>query len=105
MLTFIQNLWVILMKAPAIISIVRAIMDVIGSGQVQKILESIRDAITSETTEGESDIPVTEGQRRRFIDKLKYRLGLAWAGFDEDDLNEFLTYRDIRNSMDNHENV
>jgi hypothetical protein len=106
MLTFIQNFWVILTKAPAIISIIRAIIDVVGSDQVQKILEVIRDALIKEAPPTKiPDIPETENQRQRIVDRLKRKLGLSWSGLNESELDAFLTFRDIKNTMASHENA
>ena len=45
-MTFLFNLWQILTRAPQIIGIIKAIIDVVGSTQVQQILEAIRDGDT-----------------------------------------------------------
>ena len=70
-MTFFVNLFQILFKAPQIIGIVKAILDIIGSKQVQRILESIQDALKTET----DAIPTSEPERERFLKRIFRRLG------------------------------
>ena len=75
MFTFITNLWAIATKAPQIIGIIAAIMNVLGSTQVQKILEAVREAMQAEsqtTTPIQSDEPA----RERFVTRVLRRLAL-----------------------------
>jgi hypothetical protein len=72
-MTFLSNLWQILMKAPQIVGIIKAIMDIVGSAQVQKLLESIRETLTMEIPNPDSP-PQTEPERERIIKRLLRRL-------------------------------
>ena len=72
-MTFLSNLWQILRSAPQLIGIIKAIIDVIGSTQVQKILESIREALKTETQS--NVIPTSEPERERLIKRIFRRLG------------------------------
>jgi hypothetical protein len=67
-MTFLSNLWQIVTKAPQIIGIIKAIIDIVGSAQVQKLLESIRDALKTE------DSPTSELERERLVKRLLRRL-------------------------------
>jgi len=71
-MTFLSNLFHILFKAPQIIGIIKAILDVIGSTQVQKVLESIRDALKTEKQE--NSIPTSEPERERLVKRIFKRL-------------------------------
>jgi hypothetical protein len=68
-MTFLTNLWQIITKAPQIIGIVKAIIDIVGSTQVQKLLEAIRDAMTSEIADPNKP-PQTEPERERLVKRL-----------------------------------
>jgi hypothetical protein len=87
MITFIANLWSIGTKLPAIVAIIKAIIDVIGSDQIKSILQTIKDVVTKETEKEE--IPATEPQRLRLVDRIKTRLGLAWLGVTQDEYTEY----------------
>jgi hypothetical protein len=71
----ITNLLQILFKAPQIINIVKAILDIVGSEQVQKILESIRDALKTEVPNPTLP-PETEPQRKRLVRRVFRRLAV-----------------------------
>jgi hypothetical protein len=72
-MTFLTNLWQILRTAPQIVGIIKAILDVVGSAQVQKILESIRDALKTEVPNSAA-LPTTEPERERLVKRLFRRL-------------------------------
>jgi len=72
-MTFLVNLWLVLKAAPQIIGIVKAIIDLVGSAQVQKILEAIRDALKQEIPTRDS-IPTSEPERARIVTRLFRRL-------------------------------
>ena len=72
-MTFLFNLWQILTKAPQIIGIIKAIIDIVGSAQVQKLLEAIRDALKQET-QNPAVPPSTEPERERLVKRLVQRL-------------------------------
>jgi len=69
---FLFNLWQILTKAPQIIGIIKAIIDVIGLTQVQKILEAIREALKLEVPTQDA-IPKTEAERTRLGERIRRR--------------------------------
>ena len=73
-MTFITNLWAILTKAPQIIGIIAAIMNVIGSTQVRKVLEAIKEAMHDEgaAPNGTTDEPT----RERLVTRIFRRLAL-----------------------------
>ena len=74
MFTFITNLWAIATKAPQIIGIIAAIMNVLGSTQVQKILTAIRDAMKDEgAIPNTADEPTRERIGRRVLRRLALR--------------------------------
>jgi hypothetical protein len=70
-MTLLSNLLQILFKAPQIIGIIKAILDVVGSEQVQKILEVIRETLKAETS---AALPTTEPERERLVKRLFRRL-------------------------------
>jgi len=72
-MAFLSNLWHVLTKTPQIIGIIKAIMDIVGSAQVQKLLESIRDALKTEISCPDSP-PTTEPERERLVKRLLQRL-------------------------------
>jgi len=72
-MTFLFNLWQILTKAPRIVGIVKAILDIVGSAQVQKLLESIRDALKTEVSQSGA-LPTSEPERDRLLQRLLRRL-------------------------------
>lgn len=82
MLTFLGNLWRIGTRLPAILSILREIMDIVGSVQVQAILQSIKNILTNEV-EQEKAVPTTEAGRKRLLDRFRRRQALAWLGMTE----------------------
>lgn len=69
---FLFNLFQILLKAPQIIGIVKAILDIVGSAQVRHLLESIRDALKSEVSN--ADAPTSEPERERIVRRLLRRI-------------------------------
>jgi len=77
-MTFLSNLWQILRSAPQIIGIIKAILDVVGSTQVQKILESIRDALKTETQA--QAIPTSEPERERLVKRILRRVSQERSG-------------------------
>ena len=83
-MTFLSNLWQILIKAPQIIGIIKAIIDLVGSTQVQKILEAIRDALQTEVSNPALP-PATEPERERIVQRLFRRLAFKSPGASEED--------------------
>jgi len=81
-MTFISNLWAILWKAPQIIGIIRAIIDVIGSAQMQRVLEAIRGAMHDEGAppNGTTDEPT----RERLVTRIFRRLAFRTLGVGEE---------------------
>ena len=79
-MTFLSNLWQILIKAPQIIGIIKAIIDIVGSAQVQKILETLRDALKTEISQSAS-LPTSEPERERLVKRFLRR----WEGTGDRD--------------------
>jgi hypothetical protein len=74
-------LW-ILGKAPPIIAVVTAMIDLLGSAQVQALLEAIREAIKKEVaTQG--TLPKTEEERVGFFKRIFQRWALGHLGISE----------------------
>ena len=86
------NLWQVLVKAPQVIGIIKAIIDLIGSSQVQKILEAIRDALGSEVTNPTLP-PATEPERERMVKRLFRRLAFKSLGMSEQEYTAFVDYQ------------
>lgn len=76
MFSFFANLFRIGRKLPTIVAVVRSLIDVIGSEQVQFLLETIRGALEKETPDPEHP-PETEPERIRLTERLLRRLGLS----------------------------
>jgi hypothetical protein len=96
MMQFLTNLFSIIVKAPSIIAVIKAIMDVIGSEQIQKILESIRDILKDKTVSvppQDAPEPVKATLRQRIREKL----GLALLGMPYE---YFAAYQQIYNAKD-----
>ena len=81
-MTFITNLWAILTKAPQIIGIIAAIMNVIGSTQVRKVLEAIKEAMHDEgaAPNGTTDEPT----RERLVTRIFRRLAFKTLGTSQE---------------------
>ena len=92
-MTLLSNLWQILVKAPQVIGILRAILDLVGSSQVQKILETIRDVLKSEVP-NLSLPPATEAERERLVKRLFRRLALKSLGMSEQEYAVFVEQQD-----------
>jgi hypothetical protein len=83
LLTFLKNLFSILYKVPAAITILKAIMDILGSETVKAVLEAIHDAVTkSKTTDTPIDTLPTQ-ERQRFIERLRLRVGQRLLGLSD----------------------
>ena len=78
----LSNLLAILWKAPQIIGIIRAITDVIGLTQMQRVLEAIRGAMHDEGTSpnGSTDEP----ERERLVTRIFRRLAFRTLGVSEE---------------------
>ena len=73
-MTFIINLFSILWQVPSAISIIKTIMDIVGSDAVKQGLESIRDIVQR----FQSDTPIDQlpqPERVRRFERLKLLLG------------------------------
>lgn len=90
-MTLFLNLWTILTKAPNIIAIIKAIMDVIGSTQVQKILEAIRDAMHDEGAmpNGTTDEP----GRKRLATRIRERFARQTLGMSDTEYANFVHHK------------
>ena len=86
------NLWQILVKAPQVIGIIKAIIDLVGSAQVQKILEAIRDALGSEVPNSTLS-PASEQERERMVKRLFRRLAFKSLGMSEQEYTAFIDHQ------------
>jgi hypothetical protein len=87
-MTLLLNLFQILRAAPQIIGIIKAIIDVVGSAQVQKILESLWDALKKETPP--DAIPTSEPERERIVQRVWKRLAFKNLGMSEQEYAHFI---------------
>ena len=87
MLVFLKNLWAIGRRLPAIIAIIRTIIDVVGSETVQAFLEAIRDAVIKE--KGTVEPPKTDTERRRLWDRILRRRAFDTLGVSESTWESF----------------
>ena len=90
----ILNLWKIWRSAPQIIAIITAIIDIIGSVQVQNLLEAIRDALKKEVP---ALPPATEPERQRVVQRLLRRLVAKDLNMSDTDFANFCNIQQQRN--------
>jgi hypothetical protein len=81
MLTVI-NLWTIVRKVPAIISIAKMIIDVLGSDGAKALFEAIRDAM-QKFSYGEKADTLPQPERKRLVDRIKLRVGQRLLRLDD----------------------
>jgi hypothetical protein len=93
---FLSNLWFLLTKAPQIIGIIKMIIDIIGSPQVQSLLESILSALKKEVPTPDK-MPKTEPERIRLLERLRRRLALSNLGMSDGDYVAFCDRKQERN--------
>lgn len=91
-MTFLFNLWALGGKLPAIIAIIRALVDIVGSDRVQKFLQTFKDALNSEADKLPGP-PTTEPVRARLLDRVRQRLALQHLGMTED---QYVAFCDVR---------
>ncbi|MCL2743642.1 MAG: hypothetical protein FWE67_07310 [Planctomycetaceae bacterium] len=96
-MTLISNLWTIIWKAPQIIGIIRAIIDITGSETFQKILEFIQDILKLEPLPPNPD-KESEPDKQRLLERLKKRIGLSMLKMDEGDYMVFQDFQTMKNS-------
>jgi len=87
-MTILLNLIQILFKAPQIIGIVKAILDIVGSAQVQNLLEAIRDALKKEVT-AQGTLPETESDRAGLFKRVIRRWALSRLNMSEGEYAHF----------------
>ena len=85
MFPFISNLFSIIRQVPAIISIVKAIIDIVGSDATKNILEAVRDAVTKTAPDGKIDT-LPQPERKRLIKRLLPRVGQRLLGITDSQL-------------------
>jgi hypothetical protein len=86
----------ILFQAPQIIDIVKTIMDIVGSAQVQNLLEAIRDALQKEVAKGGAP-PKTEAEREGLFKRILQRRTFGNLGMSEGDYANFCDHQQERN--------
>jgi hypothetical protein len=87
MFTFLSNLFSILWNIPAAITIIKRIMDFLGSDAVKQILEAISGAVITETT------TPTE-PRKPLFQRVKERLALRFLGLRDNQREQLLAFCD-----------
>jgi hypothetical protein len=73
MITFISNLYSVLTKAPAVIGLIKAIIDIVGSTEMTSIINSIKDALQKESPAGDT-VKVTESDKIRLGQRIRNRI-------------------------------
>jgi hypothetical protein len=107
-ITLIKNLWTIGSGLPRLISLIAPIIRIIGSDEFQKMLESVYDAVVKALNQLRKEspevpeIPQTETQRVRIVDRLKRRISLAWLDISE---SEYNSYCQIKNKTIDSETI
>jgi len=94
MLTFISNLYFVLRNFPSAITIIKTVMDIIGSQAVQNILEAVRDAVRTEQRQCSIE-PITEPQRKRFVQRVRDRIALQLLGLRREQMPTLQAFCDL----------
>jgi hypothetical protein len=95
MFTFIKNLFVIALKVPAAVGIIRTIIDIVGADSVKEIMKLVRDAVQTARIEK----PLTDeepAKRLRIFRYLKDRIGQRCLGITDE---HFADVQQFRNEM------
>jgi hypothetical protein len=71
---FIYNIFIILSNVPAIIAIVKGVINCFGSAEAKQLLDTIKDALPTEKPNTPVD-EMTEPQRQRVLGNFLQRLG------------------------------
>jgi hypothetical protein len=114
MIATIKNLWTLTKSfpnivsffvmvgkiAPAIIALVKEIAAVFGSDETKKLIESIKETVKQESPRNIPDIPQTEGQRRRILDRVRQRLGLSWLGLSEQEYGQICALKGMPTNIE-----
>lgn len=103
MIQFLKNLWAIGWKLPAMVAVIRAIVDVVGSEQVQTLLEAFRDALKKEAPNPDI-IPDTEPARLRLFDRIRQRRALDDLGLSKADYDAACRIKGVSGSLDGSDN-
>jgi hypothetical protein len=98
LLSLLKLFWTFGKHLPAIVSVITQIVSIIGSEKVQKVLESIRDIVKQESPEKIPDIPQTEHQRERIVERVWRRISLAKLGISEADYDSYCAIRGNMNA-------
>jgi hypothetical protein len=98
MLSFLSNLFVIARKAPAIIGIIRTVIDIVGADSVKEIMRLVRDAVQSAQIEKPSpdDDPA---ERLRIFRRVKDKIGQRCLGITDDHFADVQKFRDEMNRI------
>lgn len=99
MIQLFKNILAIGSKLPAIIAVIRAIADVVGSDQVQALLEAFRDALKKEVPNPDI-IPDTEPARLRLVDRIRQRRALDDLGLSKADYEAACRIKGVSGSID-----
>ena len=85
-MTFITNLtslFSILYKVPAAITILKTIMDILGSETAHAVLEAILDVVQKFKTTDTLVDKLPPQERKRFIERIQLRLGQRLMGLND----------------------
>jgi hypothetical protein len=97
MLAFLSNLWAIGKRVPTVLAVIRVITDIIGSAQVQALLESIKDAVVREKEV--VGPPKTEKKKVRLWDRIRRRQALDTLGMTEASYDAYCKANNISNEF------
>ena len=93
MLTFLYNLCSVLKNVPAAITIIKAIMDIVGSESVKTVLKAVQDAVQQLKP---TDTPIESlppQERKRFRERVQQRINkmtvAMYAAADAEKTAEF----------------
>jgi hypothetical protein len=86
--------------APAIMGLVKEIVKVLGSEEAIKLLDSVKEAVHTESPNDIPDIPQTEKQRRRILDRTRQRLGLSWLGINRREYSQLCEVKGVSCDME-----
>ncbi|MCL2710449.1 MAG: hypothetical protein FWE95_06185 [Planctomycetaceae bacterium] len=89
MFAFLYNLFVVAAKVPTAITIIKKILDLVGSDAVKEILRLVSDTIQTDPVKvpAQTDPPA---ERKRLLDRLKLRLGQRFLGLNDFQLSQTL---------------
>ena len=82
-MTFLSNLFSILRNFPAAISLIKALMDIIGSDAVKELFRIITDVAKSVKLEKPLPDDATPSEKTRFFQRLREKAGQRFLGLTD----------------------